>query len=143
MTDATTLRQITSELAALTDEELALAPDDFAGRYRIARRRDALRERVEDARRAFEAQRPTDEITAELEELRRVRNQRVARHADRVMMSGPGGTGGAPGAVSPEAVDLVRLAGEASGVDTLSARIAVLEQTLAARSAKREEPGTV
>lgn len=131
--------QIAKDLARVTDALLELSDDDFARRFEILTERDALRAEAAELEADFDEQRPTPDIVDELREVRRRRSALVSDQASRVMASGPGGTGGAAGAVSGEMAKLSIRARAASDLGRLTQRVGQLESLLAERGVDVEE----
>ncbi len=131
----TDLDRITAELAEIQDALLGLDAGRFAERYELELRRDRLRAEADRYRRAADERRPTPALVAELRSIA----ARVAAAERRVsgftMMSGPGGTGGAPAAVSGEMTRAVidAKANAASDLGPLLARKAIIERVLVER----------
>ena len=125
------LDDVTRDLASVTDALLAVEATDFARRHELLKRQDQLRAEADAFASGFEKQRPTQDILSELESLRQQRDAEVKGRIGRTMMSGPGGTRGAPGAVSGEMMRLTTKANANGRLEALTQRIAALESLLA------------
>lgn len=127
------IEQITIELAEVTDALLSAASDDFAARHELLTRRDKLRVEADNYAMGFNDQRPTRDVLVELAEARKRLKAQVRRRSGRMLATGPGGTGGAAGAVGGEVVKLSLKANEAGGIQPLIARVSALESLLTER----------
>jgi len=131
----TDLERINAELAEIQEALLALPGDAFAERYELQKRRDQLRKDAARYRTDFDEQRSTPELFEELLSIRRRLAAAEQRVSGFTMMSGPGGTGGSPGAVSGEMAKAVidAKANVASDMGPLRVRQAAIERILAER----------
>lgn len=127
------LDEINRDLAFVADALLALDGDAFAERYVLLKRQDELRAEADGYQTDFDEQRPIQDILSELQTLRKQRDTELGRQTGRVMMSGPGGTGGAAGAVSGEMMRLSAKANASGPMTQLNMRIAALESMLRSR----------
>ncbi|KAA3638479.1 MAG: hypothetical protein DWP92_06035 [Armatimonadetes bacterium] len=136
-----TLEEINRDLGSVLDAMIALDDDDFAKRYELLKRQDELRVEAGRFQTDFDEQRPTQDVMDELRSMRKQRDAEVKNQAGRNMMSGPGGSGSAAGAVSAEMVELTLKAKAASPLDGLNTRIAALESILLARGVDPSSAG--
>ena len=122
------LEEVTAELAEVADALLALAVDDFASRYALLKLQDELRAEADRYRTDFDEQRPTEDVLAELAEVRQRRDAEAARLSGRVMLGG-----GNAGFVSADIVTLAAKAEQSGNLAELIARVGKLESLLIAR----------
>ncbi len=127
------IEEIVTELAEVLDALVAAPDDDFVLRYELLSRRGSLRDEADRLRVEFDEQQSTPDILVELQEAHKRRDAEINRMSGRTMMSGPGGTGAAIGAVSGEMVKLSLKANEARASESLTSRIATLETLLEKR----------
>jgi hypothetical protein len=116
-------------LAAIQDALLDLPADAFAEKYELLKERDALREQAAGYAESLDAQRPDDDLLAELasqrSRLEKLRKQKI----DLVSQAGSGGgQTGEMGNLGGVALNAQMM--KASGADRVQARIAVLEDLL-------------
>lgn len=126
------LDRVLRRLAEVADALAALPEDAFAERFRLLTERDQLRETAAAFHTDWDADRPSDDLLAELR-ARRGQLERLRRgHVDVVTQSG-GGTAAGPGAGGMGGTLLNQGMDRAQGVDVVRARIAALEAILVGR----------
>ena len=130
------LDDIVRRLNEVTDEILALEDGDFANRFRLDTKRDALRAQAEVFHKRKDEGRSTEQLHAELTarrgQLEQLRDQLINRAAQASAASGTGGGGERPiGADKGGTLNHALM--EGLGARSVVARIAELEQELARR----------
>ena len=126
------LESITRQLAEIQDRLLALPDDAFAERYELEKRQDALRDAAAEFRSDWDAQRPTEELEAELAALRARLQAIEDERIDMVVQSG-GGTLAGPGADGWGGVAINQEIEAAHGAPAIRDRIARIVGLLADR----------
>ena len=130
MTEIPDLEHVTKELSEIQDQLLALPDDGFAERYELQKRQDQLRKHAAGLAVDWDDQRSTDDLEAELAELKSRAEQVVRKHTGHATGHG-GGYGG--GGVSAAVAKLANEARASSGVDQVLARINAIQDALARR----------
>lgn len=130
------LEDVVRRLAEVTDELLALAPDDFAARFRLETERDELRAQAAVYHQRKDEGRSTEqlegELAARMKQLAAIEGQYVNRALQAASASGSGG--GGERAMDADHGGTANLAiASGQGVAKVKARIAELEQELARR----------
>ena len=92
------LDDVTAQLADVQRKLLDLPDDAFAERYALQKQQDALREQASQFREDWDAQRPTDELLAELAarraQLKTIEDQRIDMVSQNLVCQGAWGLGG-------------------------------------------------
>lgn len=125
---------INRELIEVQDALLALSDDAVDERFRLRQRQAALREEAQALQTDWLAERPTEELIAELEALRARLAEIEADRIDLVKQHGGGGNAG-PGADGWGAVQLNQQIESAQGADAIKERIGRIKGILVDRGA--------
>jgi hypothetical protein len=127
------LDDVTAQLAEVQGKLLDLPDDAFAERYALQKQQDALREQASQFAEDWDAQRPTDELLAELaarrSQLKAIEDQRI----DMVSQSGGGSAANAPGADAYGAGDINTGIAQAQGLGDVEERIGRIKGILRER----------
>lgn len=127
------LDDVTAQLADVQRKLLDLPDDAFAERFALQKQQDALREQASQFREDWDAQRPTDELLAELAarraQLKTIEDQRI----DMVSQSGGGTGANAAGADGFGAGAINTGIGQAHGLGDIEARIGRIKGILTER----------
>ena len=123
------LEDVTRRLAAIQDDLLGLPDGPSERRYELLKERDDLRRRASEFAAARDAHRSTADLKSELEALIKQRKETFKSRAGYVM--GKGGNNAGPATAAW--IKLSAQSRGASGLDRLNARIAMIEDALAAR----------
>ena len=124
------LDRITRELAEVQDQLLALEEGDFAERFRLQSRQDELREAAGELATDWDADRPTEEIEAELAGHRARLEELVESRSGYAI--GKGGSNQGPGSAAMG--KLAHQSKQAAGLGQITARISHLEDLLKERA---------
>lgn len=134
MADPASLDEINRRLAEIQAELWDLGADDFEARYALQMERDRLRDQVRTSI-DLDADRPTEELLAELEARRGSLAQIQESMVSSAGMSGGGGDGAGSYAGPGDGVKLNTEILTAAGAARLTERIARLETILTERGA--------
>jgi len=93
MTASRSLEEVLAELAAVQDELLAVADDDFAAKAELSNRQDALRSEAREARSAIPRDVPVEELEVEIEPL----EAQIVGHLESRLSASSGAGGGGRG----------------------------------------------
>lgn len=127
------LDSLNRELADIQDRLLALAPDDFEERYRLQSRQDELRNEAAGFEQDWLKERSTEDLEAELAQLRRHAEELVASKSGMVSGKGGGSHSAVSGAFAKLALDVKQTV--ADEVGRILVRIDHIEAVLASRRA--------
>lgn len=125
----TTVDDIVKELADIQRRLLDLPDGDRAEQFKLLSRRDELRRQASALGGTWDADRPTEDIEAELASQRERLEALVDSHSGYVTSRG----GNSQGPDGGEKAKLTWRAKQAAGIDPILARIAYLESLLAKR----------
>lgn len=123
------LEQLNKRLAAIQDELLTLAPDDFRGKNALHIERDGLRAETAEYKEDRDVNRPSADMIKELQALKR---QLASIRKGYVSAAGQAGAGGSHHGPA-DTIALNSGIDDAQGVERLVHRIAHLETILQGR----------
>ena len=114
--------EVLQGLSEVQDQLLALPDDAFAEKFRLQKHRDELRAQAAEFAQDWDAERPTEDLLAELVALRHRLAETDKHRVDLVSQAGSGGQEGY-GASGAGGVSLNTSIDQAQGVGDIQARI--------------------